>query len=674
MSMWKTLILIVASTISPAQPLFAQIDPTVFSSHQPLRQSPPLPKRAMGKGPAYFVDAENGRDSNSGSQDQPWKTVNHSLRQLSPGDTLYLRAGTYFENVYCAVAGTSERPITIRAFPEERVVVDGGIPEFQTDPAKVWQPSDDKAEGEFVSARSYKNIRDVVGLFGDSNVGLQTYWHVDDLRATNEFWDRDPETKVIKPVYCGPGLWYDKQSGRIHLRLAHTHIDNPQVANYRGETDPRRLPLVIAPFGSVPLFVDQAMHVRFQDLTIRGGGFNSVVMQFGVDIELDNVTVFCGTYGLRARSTGPLRMVNSALYGMIPPWAFRSENGLYTYTPRYYDPFVKEPGTTTRNVARLPTHAVLVTEGSYEFEVFYYPHNHDWEIANCEFTDGHDGVYLSGHNIRFHHNWVDNFQDDAIYLSSPVPQFNDEIHIYQNLITRSLMAFGTHSRGGPDGNIYICRNIADLRRGVNAGRPTAENPQGKIDSYHIFLMHGRERMGVESLYFYQNTFISPAYAGGFAMRTLTSTSQRTKRRSLNNVFVYLDRYGGLPPYNQTPVPDIKCDGNLHWCADPDVKLPERYLEKARECLASQENKSGDQTGWAANSIVGDPKFLKYVRDPKIENDYRLQQTSPAIRRGIMLPGELNDPLRPDGESRPDVGALPVGSKPFAVGRYGRVGQ
>ncbi|MBM3971352.1 MAG: hypothetical protein FJ302_16060 [Planctomycetes bacterium] len=36
-----------------------------------------------------------------------------------------------------------------------------------------------------------------------------------------------------------------------------------------------------------------------------------------------------------------------------------------------------------------------MTEGSYVFEVFYYSYNHDWEIANGEFTDGHDGVLLN---------------------------------------------------------------------------------------------------------------------------------------------------------------------------------------------------------------------------------------------------------------------------------------
>jgi hypothetical protein len=35
--------------------------------------------------------------------------LQHSVRQLRPGQTLYLRGGTYFENVYCSLLGTAER-------------------------------------------------------------------------------------------------------------------------------------------------------------------------------------------------------------------------------------------------------------------------------------------------------------------------------------------------------------------------------------------------------------------------------------------------------------------------------------------------------------------------------------------------------------------------------------
>jgi hypothetical protein len=640
----------------------------VSRSHMTVRELPPVAQRPLTGGLVHFVSANGGSDDGPGSEQRPWATIQHALKQLEAGDTLYLREGSYFENVYCAVAGTSEKPITIRGYPGERVLIDGSMPEFQTEASSAWKPLEGGAKGEYVSTRTFKNIRDIVGLFGDSNIGLQTYWHVDDLRAKNEMWIVDKETKAIDPVYCGPGLWYNKQTGHIHARLAHTHIDNSGVANYAGETDPRKLPLVITPFNSVPLFVDQAMHVRFQDLVVRGGGINTVVLQFGVDVEFDNVTIFAGTYGIRARSTGPFRMVNSAIHGSIPPWGSRNENSLHTYTPRFYDPFVKEPGTHRRNVARLPTHALLVTEGTYEFEVFAYPRNHDWEISHCDFTDGHDGVYLSGHTIRFHHNRIDNIQDDGIYLSSPVPYFSDDIFIYQNLITRSLMAFGCHSRGGPTGNIYIYRNVADLRQGVFAGRPTPDDPTGRVTTYQIFLMHGRGKpLGMESFYFYHNTFISRTDPYGYAQRTLSKANSVSKRRVFNNICVYLNRYGQLRPFGE-PTPDIHCDGNLHWCADPDVAVPENYLDRVRNHPVSIANKKSYPPGWASKAVVADPSFIKFDRDPSLECDFRIQNDSPAVGAGIILPAELEDPLRPKENMSPDIGAIPHGEGMFSTGR------
>src|SRR5688572_8181980 len=63
------------------------------------------PKSAVIASPAFYVDAARGDDKNDGSQAKPWRTVQHSVRQLRPGHTLYLRGGTYFENVYCSVLG-----------------------------------------------------------------------------------------------------------------------------------------------------------------------------------------------------------------------------------------------------------------------------------------------------------------------------------------------------------------------------------------------------------------------------------------------------------------------------------------------------------------------------------------------------------------------------------------
>src|SRR6185503_19315564 len=96
-------------------------------SHPPVRPLPAPSQRPMDKGPSRFVEATRGKDSNEGSEKAPWKTINHAMAQLKAGDTLYLRGGIYHENVYCAVEGKPDAPITIRSYTGERAIIDGGV-------------------------------------------------------------------------------------------------------------------------------------------------------------------------------------------------------------------------------------------------------------------------------------------------------------------------------------------------------------------------------------------------------------------------------------------------------------------------------------------------------------------------------------------------------------------
>ena len=47
------------------------------------------------------------------------------------------------------------------------------------------------------------------------------------------------KTKPDAHVYCGPGLWFNPETSRIHCRLAHTKLPGLGENNYTGETDPR---------------------------------------------------------------------------------------------------------------------------------------------------------------------------------------------------------------------------------------------------------------------------------------------------------------------------------------------------------------------------------------------------------------------------------------------------
>src|SRR5262249_44252030 len=116
--------------------------------------------RAIGEGTKRFVDASRGSEAAAGTEQAPWKTLAHALRQLKPGDTLLIRGGTYYEKVSLSRSGTEQSPITIRSYPGELVVIDGGLREFMDSPATSWEPAKDGAEGEYVSTKTYLSADD----------------------------------------------------------------------------------------------------------------------------------------------------------------------------------------------------------------------------------------------------------------------------------------------------------------------------------------------------------------------------------------------------------------------------------------------------------------------------------------------------------------------------------
>lgn len=184
----------------------------------------------MPDGPARFVDPARGDDTSDGSRTQPWKTLSIAVSKLTPGDTLYLRGGTYYDHVRVSVRGTRPKPITIRSLPGELAIIDGGLREFFESPQTSWEPVPDGAPGEFRSVRTFPELggspgsTNVLGNFGDSMIPLHGYRFLTDLRSDNEYLDNLEGEKTAQGsgVYCGPGVYYDTETGRIHVRLAHT--------------------------------------------------------------------------------------------------------------------------------------------------------------------------------------------------------------------------------------------------------------------------------------------------------------------------------------------------------------------------------------------------------------------------------------------------------------------
>lgn len=76
----------------------------------------------------YYVSGTSGCSNSpaNGSMSSPWCTVNYGVSRLAGGDTLYVRAGTYREDVYISgPAGTVVTPTMIRTYPGETVTLVG---------------------------------------------------------------------------------------------------------------------------------------------------------------------------------------------------------------------------------------------------------------------------------------------------------------------------------------------------------------------------------------------------------------------------------------------------------------------------------------------------------------------------------------------------------------------
>jgi hypothetical protein len=79
---------------------------------------------ALSAGSTYYV-SPSGSDSNSGSETQPFRTIGRAAALVQPGSTVYIKAGTYREQVTASVSGAANNYITFRNYGSDQVVMDG---------------------------------------------------------------------------------------------------------------------------------------------------------------------------------------------------------------------------------------------------------------------------------------------------------------------------------------------------------------------------------------------------------------------------------------------------------------------------------------------------------------------------------------------------------------------
>jgi hypothetical protein len=649
---------------------------------------------------AVFV-AGGGADENPGTAERPLRTLAAAARRARPGTTIYLRGGVHRgAAVLRNLRGTADRPIAIRSFPGERAVLDASEPVFADNPRQAWRkasgpgahPDEWESTRTFPVAKAAESASRGAFLDRPAFTRLLTYSRIEDLRAGNETFaklapedrrrgprvaasralDRDPSRPRRPWVYCGPGIHYDKATGRIHIRLSPTRHGVAGLEEYRGPRDPREVPLAISSRADQALALMGAEHVRVTDLGLYHGGDETVLVQKSSHVRLDHVEIRAATFGLSIIGSSKVQVFHSRIDGGMPPWTFRSD-----FKSRYK--FENDEGEVeTNNVVRKTQRTLL-----------YMGHgNADVEVAYSELENGHD-VYVTGARTEFHHNRIRNVHDEAIFMPA-LDLSSEPIRIHHNVIEKSLsgLSFADRTATSPR---YIYRNLFDLREPTAGFRPGEDRDVWRYG--HVFKSAGP----IGALYFYQNTALvaRPREQAAFLhFGALERDGVPTRPRwFFNNLFAVVapgerDRAMSLVPHprylqakDERGRPLLRSDGNLWVRAVASDRPMFRCISRLRgeRCQPQKFPQLADlaRAGLpgqfeAHSRAARDPGFRRIsrldVRSP--DEDLRPRKGSPALGGGISLPRDWPDPERPS-RGAPDIGAFAADEGPLRVGVDGR---
>ena len=581
-------------------------------------------------GPEFFVSpppagvAAEDAPTGSGTLADPFHSIAHAMRQANGGGTVLLRGGQYVESIdLTEISGTEAQPLLVRPRNVERVTIDATVLQFRGPvPNTDWEPVPGH-DGEFVSTAQFNPTAkgSTVASAGaflarkDPQTGrnrhtrLVAYNRLEDLRSPNQLWP-SPELnpagldmnvfheeltgagasfnpKRYRPfVYMGPGIWFEKATGpdgrRVHIRLSPTNNQINEWPDYTGEADPRRLRLALSFDESHVLRLVSCHDIRFQNLTMRFGGSDTIRLRDCARICFDQLTIWSASRAIRLQNkrdnpgelNKDIEFKNCEVDGGLPTWFFRSDRkDEYRFRP-------VPGGPVVRNLLGHATGGTLISSDAQALRI---------SIHHCEILNGHDIAVAFGDSSVFHHNWVHNINDDGLIMTGagadnidlegnpvePEDEGTFNARVYLNVISQCLTAMSF--AGGQVGQIYIYRNLFDLRARTLGIRPRKEGEQSSL-RHSQFFKDGTDE-GPFDLFHNTCVILDPGGVGealegvlaaGFGHYRTKLDDQQGRRRAFNNIFVVVysqdDRARAiafLPPnsflrtHRRKPLPPVR---------------------------------------------------------------------------------------------------------------------
>ena len=261
-------------------------------------------------------------------------------------------------------------------------------------------------------------------------------------------------------------------------------------------------------------------------------------------------------------------------------------------------------------------------------------------------------------------------QDDGLYLSPMYLRHRLEakdpvIRIERNQFKQVLtaLAFGGTWPVTRD-EIYIYRNVFDLRYPIQTGRPSTQSAEPRFSHGKLIGDHGSPPW--PAMRIYHNTVVALDKQRDAAMASLNGTKAGNERRVFNNIFLHLDRMPGLR--GADPAQNAIADGNLYWSSVTEGLVPDKVFGRYRKSEQYAASRELYPAGASTNAVLADPLLKSVLKDRVEQLEPTLKEGSAAIDSGVEVPSDWPDSLREKDAGKPDIGALPLGTELFSVGR------
>jgi hypothetical protein len=224
-----------------------------------------------GAAPTGWFAAPAGNPSGAGTVGDPWDlqtamfggvggTFAAPATTVQPGDTVWLRAGTYTHayqsaqggNFVASLTGTAGNPITFRGYPGERATIDGNY-----DPSETGHNGAVVDLRDYFGARGYMILRDLEIM--NSRVGRAGT--IDTQHDRNDgFFITAPHSKIINCII------HDNGEGGFPSSVGGWEV-NGNLVYYNGEWDPfaeqnEAVSVDLIPAGGVAVATSGTYHIQ----------------------------------------------------------------------------------------------------------------------------------------------------------------------------------------------------------------------------------------------------------------------------------------------------------------------------------------------------------------------------------------------------------------------------